>query len=130
MYLSAYSTSICSDEMHLVTRNAGSQIIMTEDMISIFDVKGCEILNNSGKRELVIMDELGVLESKSVFFQQAVMRHISGNVPILGVIKPKRTEFLDTIRAHTHVEVREVTVENRTEVFAWLSKQYGFAMSL
>jgi nucleoside-triphosphatase THEP1 len=53
------------------------------------------------------------------------MRHISGNVPILGVIKSSRTEFLDAIRTHPKVIIREVTTENRDEILQWLLDRHG-----
>jgi nucleoside-triphosphatase len=92
-------------------------------MMNVFDVCGNKILLNSGRHDIIVMDEIGFLESASVSFQQSVMRHISGNVPILGVIKPMRTEFLDTIRAHPNVEIREVTAENRDDVLTWVLGQ-------
>jgi len=89
-------------------------------MASVFDIYGSEMLHASGKHNIIVMDELGFFESKAFVFQRAVMQHIYGDVPILGAIKPKQTEFLNTIRAHPNVDVREVTMENREAILTWL----------
>jgi nucleoside-triphosphatase len=92
-------------------------------MVSVFDIHGTEILRNSGKFYVIVMDELGFMESKARIFQSAVMQHISGVIPILGVIKPVKTKFLDAVRSHSNVKVCEVTKDNRDAVLAWLLKQ-------
>jgi len=126
LYLSPYSpydVELQYDKRHLIARDSKRQPLFSADMVRVFDVHGSEILKNSGKHDVIVMDELGFLETASAIFQRAVMRHISGDVPILGVIKPKQTEFLDTVRAHPNVEICEVTVENREDVLAWLPKR-------
>lgn len=83
----------------------------------IFDSVGVEILTDSRNADLIIMDELGFMESESKMFQDAVLSCLDLDVSVLGVIKPMAIEFLDAIRAHESVEVIEVTVENREEIF-------------
>lgn len=83
----------------------------------IFDTVGADILKNSGDARLIIMDELGFMENDAHLFRQEVLHLLDGEIPILGVIKPRRTPFLDSIRAHKNVTTIEVTVENRDEVF-------------
>jgi nucleoside-triphosphatase len=82
-----------------------------------FDTLGADILRNSGGAKLIIMDELGFMEKDAQVFQQEVLNRLDGDIPILGVIKPKNTPFLDSIRAHKNVSTIEVTVENREEAF-------------
>ena len=118
-----YSADLQAVERHLIARDARHKLSLTENMTSVFDTHGTEILRNSGKRDVIVMDELGFLESKALAFRQVVMRHISGNVPVLGVIKPMQTEFLNAIRSHSSVKLREVTVENRDAVLTWLLEQ-------
>jgi len=119
LYLSRYSPDPPPPDKYLIAVKGTRRLTPVEEHARVFDVFGREILDNSGKRGLIVMDELGFLESEAPDFQRAVMRHIDGDVPILGVIKPKRTGFLDGIRAHPNVTVREVTPENRDEVLKW-----------
>ena len=126
LYLSPYSTDVQSVKRYLVTSDYEHKLSRTEKIekiVSVFDTHGTEILRNSGKLDVIVMDELGFMESKAKNFQNVVMQHISGVVPILGVIKPAQTEFLNAIRSHSSVKICEVTVDNRDAVLAWLLKQ-------
>lgn len=73
-----------------------------------FEGKGCRALERalvfSG---LAIVDELGVFEEKAVNFQQAVLRLLDSEVPVLGVLKDKHTPFLNQVRAHPQVTIVE-----------------------
>jgi nucleoside-triphosphatase len=89
----------------------------------IFDTLGADILKNSGGAKLIIMDELGFMEKDAHIFQREVLNRLDGDIPILGVIKPKHTPFLDSIRAHENVTTIEVTVENRESVCAELKNR-------
>jgi nucleoside-triphosphatase len=81
---------------------------------SVFDTIGTSILASCPiNAKLIIMDELGLMESDAKLFQKAVMDALDGPLPVLGVIKPKSSAFLDTIRAHKKSEIVEVTKDNR-----------------
>lgn len=71
----------------------------------------------------LIADELGIFERNSPAFQQAVLAALDGDVPMLGVIKPKHTAFLDAVRAHPAVRLYTVTPENRETLFAQLNRK-------
>jgi len=122
LYISPFSSGLPPEEKYLIVdrdkRNRG----LPEEVARVFDVHGCEILAASGKRDVLVMDELGFFESKATGFHECVMRFLSGDVPVLGVVKPMQTEFLDGIRSHPNVEVWEVTVENRSAVLERLLK--------
>ena len=123
LYLSGYSMDSRPAERYLIARDLGKRVSFAENMVPVFDTQGVKILNESGKRGIIVLDELGFMESKAEAFQIAVMRRISGEIPILGVIKPLQTEFLYKIRAHPNVEVCEVTTENRDAVLTRLLSQ-------
>ena len=83
----------------------------------VFDSVGASILTSvPDGSALIIMDELGVMENDAAVFRKAVFEALSGKLPVLGVIKPKHTEFLDAVRAHEHSEIFEVTDRNRDEL--------------
>ncbi len=79
---------------------------------AVFDRVGVELLNATDC-DLIIMDELGIMESEAKCFQAAVLAALDGETPVLGVIKPKSTPFLDAVRAHEKTVVVEITNENR-----------------
>lgn len=125
LYLSPYGREPRNGEKYLIARSGGDRILPADNMERIFDIHGAEILSGSKNREIIVMDELGFLESRSRLFQRAVLERISGEIPIVGVIKPRRTEFLDLVRAHDNVVLREVTEENRADVLKWLLSEFG-----
>lgn len=88
-----------------------------------FDTVGTSILfATPTDATLILMDELGLMEDSAKLFRQAVMDVLDGTLPVLGVIKPKRTEFLDAIRMRQGSEVIEVTLENRDELPARIAE--------
>lgn len=82
----------------------------------VFDRIGTELLRPGQLCRIVVMDELGFMEAEAHAFQQAVMDCLDGEIPVLGVIKPRATPFLDRVRAHPGVQVEEVTEANRNDL--------------
>jgi len=120
LYLSPYDKEQRATEKHFIVQDNGGILLESELTKMVFDEQGSAILNASGKHDIIVMDELGFFESQANVFQNAVIQRLSGNTPILGVIKPIQTEFLDIIRAHHNVMVREVTTDNRDAILTWL----------
>lgn len=79
-----------------------------------FENYGVSLLEAIPDGSYVLMDELGFLESKAPRFCSKVLELLDREIKILGVIKPKKTEFLDTVRAHERVAIYSMTEENRT----------------
>ena len=124
LYLSRFGAALQPGERFLIMHSSEQRPGSSDAVLRVFDVHGSGILDGSGNCDVIVMDELGFIESKAAEFQKAVMRRISGSVPVLGIIKPLRTEFLDRIRANPNVVVREVTVENRDDVLSWLLENF------
>ncbi|MDU9375613.1 hypothetical protein McpSp1_01900 [Methanocorpusculaceae archaeon Sp1] len=103
---------VCSEKCHLAHRVPGK---MPEVHEEIFVAIGVPLLLNA-KGPLILMDELGWMESSSYAFQQAVFAVLDGDVPVLGIVRDKRLAFLDAVRDHPAVEVLVVTRENREEM--------------
>ena len=92
----------------------------------VFDKCGVEILSeakDNPKTKLIIMDELGFFENDAKLFQEKVIECLSGKLPVLGVIKPRSTEFLDRIRNLSNVNVITVNEENRDKISLELSQE-------
>ena len=79
-----------------------------------FDALGCTAL--SVPCDVILMDELGPHESDAPAFQNAVLRALDGNIPILGVLQKADTPFLHQVAAHPQAHLVEVTAENRDEL--------------
>lgn len=66
---------------------------------------------------LFLMDELGVMESKSPAFCEAVLELLDGEVPVIAAVKDKSTPFLEAVRAHPKAKCFYITEENRDELY-------------
>ncbi|MDR1217009.1 MAG: nucleoside-triphosphatase [Oscillospiraceae bacterium] len=91
----------------------------------LFDSHGAAIVNASGGRQIVIMDELGALEEDSPAFKSAVVNKLDGQTPVLGVIKKAESAFLDSLCRRPDVELITVTPENRDDIPAVLAERYA-----
>ena len=83
-----------------------------------FEVKGVEILKNSlnSDVELILMDEIGFMESHFEGFKDAIRDVLNSDKNILGVVRNKDTDFLNEVRNHASVQVVIVNNENRNDL--------------
>ena len=66
---------------------------------------------------IVVMDEIGFMESASEAFCQGVLGLLDGEVPVLAGVKDKDTPFLTKVRTHPKATCFYLTEENRDRVF-------------
>lgn len=94
-----------------------------ESFPEIFNRVGGSLLEEAKQCSLIIMDELGFMESEAFDFQEKVMEILDGDIPVLGVIKPKKTPFLDRVRSHPGVCIFGVIPDNREDVLLQLKER-------
>lgn len=90
------------------------------DYPEVMDTLGVEYLSGIPEGELVILDEIGSLESKSPLFQKAVMEILGGNYSVLASVKAQNTDFLRAVRSHHDCELYIITPENRDGLYTQL----------
>jgi nucleoside-triphosphatase len=110
----ANSSQFWESKTNRVGYRAGDGINRT-GFPKVFDTFGVKILQNS-KPPLILMDELGFMENEALIFQSEVLHTLAGTIPVLGVIKPKNTAFLNKVRSHKKTMLIEVTCQNRNEL--------------
>ncbi|NCO27820.1 MAG: hypothetical protein COS15_02145 [Caldiserica bacterium CG02_land_8_20_14_3_00_36_38] len=77
-----------------------------------FENLGVKSLKNAlESKDLVVMDELGFLESEAESFKRTVFEVLKSDRFVLGIIKAERNPFLDEVAKC--VEIVEVTEKNR-----------------
>ena len=85
-----------------------------QPMIENFETNGVSLLNTALESDdVIILDELGILESKAYEFQEKILECLDSENLVLGVIKKKHSTFLNQIRERKDVIIIEVTPENR-----------------
>jgi len=80
----------------------------------VFENLGVELLSGIPEGSIVLMDELGFLESASPKFCNKIMELINGDYLILGAIKPRNLPLLNSVREHPRTKLFEITELNRT----------------
>lgn len=91
----------------------GGPVRPFEGFVDVFDVQGVKLLKQSRDCDLLVMDEIGVMESGAQCFAAALMEQIQRERHILGVLKQKPSALIERIRSQPDVCVLEVTKENR-----------------
>lgn len=91
----------------------------------LLDTLGVEYLSNIPAGSLVVLDEIGSLESASPEFQKAVMRILSGDYRVLAAVKAANTDFLRRVRSHPDCELYIITPRNRDELYEQLKQEYN-----
>lgn len=66
---------------------------------------------------LLVMDEIGPMESKSPCFCAAVFAALDGDTPILANVRDNDTPFLAAVRSHPKAQCFFLTKENGSRLF-------------
>jgi hypothetical protein len=65
----------------------------------VFD-RFARLLENAPGHGVILMDELGPMETRSPGFCGAVMKCLDGDTPVLAAVRDLDTDFLNAVRAH------------------------------
>lgn len=81
----------------------------------VFDGLGVQYLSSAVPGSLIVMDELGFMETQATLFLQEVMNALDqSDIPVLAVVKDREDiRFLNAVRAHRNGILYTVTPENR-----------------
>ena len=120
LYLKRFDTENEDTERRIIAKVFRNSV---EVFFDVFDSFGTGCLAAAGKRRLILMDELGKLEESCTLFTEAVFSRLNGDIPVAGVVKMRKSPFLDAVRAHPKVDVIMVTKENRDSIPALLSER-------
>lgn len=82
-----------------------------------FDQKLLSVLNNSLiDRELIVLDELGIMERNIKNFTSKINEILDSNTSVFGVLKDADCEFLNNIRDREDVSIIRITEDNRDKI--------------
>ena len=83
----------------------------------VFDRYASKLRAPIPKGGIIVMDEIGTMESVSEEFRTAVMALLDGDVPVIAAVKHKDTPFLHGVRNHPKGICFHLTEENREELY-------------
>jgi len=81
--------------------------------IETFENDGVRLLSMRDGVDLIVMDELGFLESDAPMFRQAVMDALDGDIPVIGALRQGEVAWHEAIKRHPMVTVLIVDEKNR-----------------
>ncbi len=88
-----------------------------EKIPEAFERAGVQALVDAENMPLILMDEVGRMESAAARFSERILALLDGSAPIFGVVqKIADTKLTNAIRQHPNVRVLTVTKENREEL--------------
>ena len=80
----------------------------------VFDTLGVKLISEAKPGGVLVMDELGFMESEARLFRAAVLEALHGTIPVIAAVKKKyAVEFLDEVRACPSTVLYTLTPENR-----------------
>lgn len=66
---------------------------------------------------IIVMDEIGFLESQSPLFCDMILSLLDGNRPVIASVRDKDRPFLNSVRSHPNARCFFLTPENRDALF-------------
>ena len=81
--------------------------------VPVFEREGVRLLTETADSDLIVMDELGYLESDAVLFKETVMNTLAGSTPVLGVLRLGDVPWHEAIKCDYRVKLIDVNVKNR-----------------
>ena len=81
--------------------------------IQVFERDGVRLLSGSADAGLIVMDELGFLESDALCFRKAVLDILAGETPVLGVLRLGDIPWHREIKRNPLVKLIDVSEKNR-----------------
>lgn len=87
-------------------------------LIETFNTLGIRILNESmNGNKVILMDELGRLESKASDFVMEVINILNTDRLVIGVLKKEDIEFINNIKRRNDTLVFDLDVEDQDDIY-------------
>jgi len=83
---------------------------------AVFDSVGIALLK-APLEGVLLMDELGFMESEALVFCEKVLYALDGGTPVLAAVKTRQTPFLQEVRGHQNARLYQITPDNRDTLY-------------
>ena len=82
-----------------------------------FNSKGVEFLSDLNDCDLILMDEIGFMESQAKDFSKTILDILDKDIPVIGVVKPKSKGLPLEVKNHPKTKLLTITEENRNDLY-------------
>lgn len=89
-----------------------------DSRVEVFDRYAPKLRAPVPAGSIILLDELGFMESQAEEFCAAVMELLDGDVPVIAAVKYKDTPFLQAVRSHPKAKCFWIDAQNRDELYA------------
>lgn len=69
------------------------------------------------QKSIIVMDEIGFLETKSNKFCNAILNCLEHDIPVIAAVKNKDIPFLNLIKNHNNCKCFYISKENRNNLY-------------
>ena len=76
-----------------------------------------EKLDHEKDTGIVVLDEIGFMESGAESFRAAILRKLDANVPVIAAVKNVDTPFLRAVREHPNCRCFFIDPDNRDQLY-------------
>lgn len=121
LYIYPVLKEMIVDEKHCLGYCGKGKHIVNSDVFNDMAVK---LITPSNKDELIIIDELGFMESDAITFKNKVFEILELPNSVLIMCKDKPgIKFLEDIKSSKNVELITMNIQNRDEVFTYIKEK-------
>ncbi len=122
IYIYPAGGEVIFDEDHLVGLGGGGTHYINSE---VFDGLGTALISCGDSNGLIIMCELGFLETEAKGFQDKVFSCLAGEIPTVVIMKQKlQYEFMQKLRDLEGVEYAELRSDNFDEILERVVKAF------
>ncbi len=110
-FFGIYLLDVCNPGALLTKQNRIGTCYEDRSLVchtDVLEAAGADALSFDVQPSLIVMDEIGVLEKDCAAFTQRITECLDSSTSVLGVIKKKRSRFLESIIDRNDVVAIEV----------------------
>lgn len=74
--------------------------------------------------DILVLDEIGVVESRSELFKDAIRQLLDGPATVVAAVREKHTDFLDYVRNHPQSQCFFLEETNRIIIYEEIKKRF------
>ncbi len=115
VYLMSLNDCVSSTQVAYVKN--GENIYQGQVFNDRFDAFGTLVIREAiDQRQLIVMDEIGVMERQAETFKKCILEALDSEKPVIGIVKNRKDSFLERVKAREDTKVLFLTDTNAVEV--------------